>query len=196
MRRDGRASMVDKRRCLNTLISGIPKNERNRPEKRSNFRKFCCLVSAMGVEEGLTRPCATFVGRTTTAPICPVALRGERSWEFGWFDVYSWKGPRLFAHRESLRASNVHRQMRGRGSLALGSGRVVAVAENVVPDFTWQGLSDAPQRRVHEMGQYSVRWALPVPYGAPIKGNAHASREESLNFDRNSKEIGRWNDTQ
>ena len=57
-------------------------------------------------------------------------------------------------------------------------------------------LSDTPQRRVHDMGQYGVEWVLPAPAKAAIKGDAHASREEILNFDRNSKEIGRWNDTQ
>jgi hypothetical protein len=46
------------------------------------------------------------------------------------------------------------------------------------------------------MGQYGVEWASPAPPSAPIMGNAHASREETLNYDRNSKEIGRWNDTQ
>jgi hypothetical protein len=46
------------------------------------------------------------------------------------------------------------------------------------------------------MGQYGVEWVIPAPAEAAIKGDAHASREEILNFDRNSKEIGRWNDTQ
>jgi hypothetical protein len=46
------------------------------------------------------------------------------------------------------------------------------------------------------MGQYGVEWASPAPPKAPIMGDAHASREETLNYDRNFKEIGRWNDTQ
>jgi hypothetical protein len=46
------------------------------------------------------------------------------------------------------------------------------------------------------MGQYGVEWALHALLNAQVKGDAHASREEILDFDRNSKEIGRWNDTQ
>lgn len=175
-------------------VRAIPRSYSFAPRRHSNFLKNCRPPGDMAICPRLAHACDTFGGRTTTARICPMSVRGERSWEFHGIDVYSREGSRLFAQGKAspprtLIGKGRHAVRRLEGNARRQPGRGGA-------NFEWQCLSDAPQRRVHEMGQYSVQWALPAPYPAPIKGNAHASREEILNFDRNPKEIGRWNDTQ
>ena len=46
------------------------------------------------------------------------------------------------------------------------------------------------------MGRYDVQYGLAAPAIAATQGDAELSREEIVNFDRNFKEIGQWNDTQ
>jgi hypothetical protein len=175
--------------------AAAPRLRARLPRTHSNFPQICRSSEEAGGGECLARCLVPIWHQHGRSAHPSYSLKG--GWQLGVLrvrcildvgsPVYSpeWKtlGPRaLVAHREGV-------SVRMRVHLRRLPGMV---PEHMID----MSFSDTPQRRVHEMGRFDVEWALSAPARAAIKGDAHASREENLNFDRNSKEIGRWNDTQ